>query len=317
MRTLDLFSGCGGLSLGFQNAGFDIVAAFDNWKAAVEIYRLNFAHPAYQVDLGNVTDYTPFKDFIPDIIIGGPPCQDYSSAGKRDETQGRADLTVSFAEIVTHVKPRWFVMENVERIVTSRNLRQAKVIFQQTGYALSEQVLNAAYCGVPQSRKRFFLIGELNGEDDALIPYFQKNSAAKPMTIHDYLGDSLGIEYYYRHPRSYARRAIFSIYEPSPTIRGVNRPIPETYKPHPGDSSPVTPALRPLSTRERSSLQTFPSDFKFEGSKTELEQMIGNAVPVKLGEFVARCIVEYINDKEQETPIRPQIVQALIQIPLL
>lgn len=116
LRTIDLFAGCGGLSLGFQNAGFDIFYAFDNWKPAFEVYRDNFNHPISDIDLGNNKNFDEIKSLNPDIIIGGPPCQDFSSAGKRDETLGRADLTIKFAEIVALSKPEWFVMENVERI---------------------------------------------------------------------------------------------------------------------------------------------------------------------------------------------------------
>ena len=110
---------------------------------------------------------------------------------------------------------------------------------------------------------------------------------------------SLGIEYYYRHPRSYARRGIFSIYEPSPTIRGVNRPIPKGYKKQNGDPIEISDQVRPLTTKERSLIQTFPKDFILNGSKTDLEQIIGNAVPVKLAEYVANCINEYIKDRNQ------------------
>jgi len=116
------------------------------------------------------------------------------------------------------------------------------------------------------------------------------------MTVREYLGNRLGINYYYRHPRSYKRRAIFSIDEPSPTIRGVNRPIPKSYQSHPGDAASLSSNIRPLTTIERSYIQTFPENFSFEGSKTNLEQMIGNAVPVKLAEYVARCIWEYLAD---------------------
>jgi len=314
MRTLDLFAGCGGLSLGFQNAGFEVIAAFDNWQPAMNNYRINFDHPICDLDLKETKNYSVFADLAPQVIIGGPPCQDYSSAGKRDESRGRADLTVSFAHIVTHIYPSLFVMENVERIEKSHNLKVAKRLFKMAGYGLTEIILNASLCGVPQNRKRFFLFGELGGKDNALLPYYQKNMSKKPMTIHDYLGDSLGIEFYYRHPRSYKRRAIFSIYEPSPTVRGVNRPIPATYKPHLGDAAPVTSSLRPLTTVERSYIQTFPRGFVFEGSKTDLEQMIGNAVPVKLAEFVARCIREYQCDKSEGVAIEPE---PLAQIQLL
>lgn len=297
--TVDLFSGCGGMSLGFQNAGFEIVAAFDNWKPAVDVYKENFEHPIYDYDLGNKESKDFIKEFNPNLIIGGPPCQDFSSAGKRDDTLGRADLTISYAEIVSSVKPQYFVMENVERIKKSRILKEAITILKNAGYGITMDVLDASYCGVPQARKRFFMVGSLGETDDFLLPYFNKNLSKKQLTIYDYLGKSLGIEHYYRHPRSYKRRGVFSIYEPSPTIRGVNRPIPGGYPKHPGDTADVSKNVRPLTTIERSYLQTFPKSFVFKGSKTNLEQIIGNAVPVKLGEYVACALDEFIEDKKE------------------
>ena len=95
------------------------------------------------------------------------------------------------------------------------------------------------------------------------------------------------------HPRSYNRRAVFSIHEPSATIRGVNRPIPETYKKHHADKADISEGVRSLTSKERSYIQTFPEEFEFVGSKTNIEQAIGNAVPVKLAEYVARCLLEY------------------------
>ncbi|MCK5356747.1 MAG: DNA cytosine methyltransferase, partial [Methyloprofundus sp.] len=121
------------------------------------------------------------------------------------------------------------------------------------------------------------------------------------MTIRDYLGDSLGLKYYYRHPRNYSRRGIFSIDEPSPTVRGVNRPVPAGYNKHSGDPvDAVLSDMRPLTTIERSYLQTFPKNFEFTGTKTNLEQMIGNAVPVNLAKFVASGILEFIASGEYE-----------------
>jgi DNA (cytosine-5)-methyltransferase 1 len=303
METVDLFSGCGGLSLGFQNAGFEILAAFDKWEPAVKVYRDNFNHPIYDTDLGSEEGLEFVKCLKPQMIIGGPPCQDFSSAGKRDETLGRADLTISYANIVAVAKPEWFVMENVERITKSHILKEALQIFKKAGYGISYQVLDASFCGVPQSRKRFFLVGHKHSTDNFLNPYFNKNLSSKQMTLFDYFGKSLGVEYYYRHPRSYARRGIFSIYEPSPTIRGVNRPIPKGYTKHEGDPVEISDKVRPLTTKERSLIQTFPKDFIFNGSKTDLEQIIGNAVPVKLGEYVANCIKEYISDRQENKQI--------------
>lgn len=298
MRTVDLFSGCGGMSLGFQNENFEVIAAFDKWKPAIKVYQENFQHPIYDFDLATEESLQFIKNLKPQLIIGGPPCQDFSSAGKRDETLGRADLTLSYAHIVAGCKPEWFVMENVERILKSNILKNAISVFKKAGYGISYEVLDASYCGVPQARKRFFLVGHLKAKDGFLNPYFTKNQTKQPMTVHDYLGESLGVEFYYRHPRSYMRRGIFSIYEPSPTIRGVNRPIPKGYNKHSGDPVDVTAdGLRPLTTVERSYIQTFPKNFIFNGSKTDLEQVIGNAVPVKLGEFVAKCINQYMIDK--------------------
>lgn len=105
---------------------------------------------AYQL----TADY--IKMFEPQMIIGGPPCQDYSSAGKRDENLGRADLTRRFAEIIAEVKPQWFVMENVDRILKSNTLPMAIEICKMAGYGLSQVVLDASLCGAPQKRKRFF-----------------------------------------------------------------------------------------------------------------------------------------------------------------
>lgn len=293
MKIIDLFAGCGGLSLGFQNAGFDIKAAFDNWKPAIEVYRANFNHQVFDTDLSQNFGLNLLENISPQMIIGGAPCQDFSSAGKRDETLGRADLTLTLAKIIAGVLPEWFVMENVSRIEKSGILVKAKKILKDAGYGLTAKVLNAGFYGVPQIRKRFFLIGHLFSKDDFLSDYLEAKRSANPLTVHDYFGRELNTEFYYRHPRSYQRRGIYSVHEPSPTVRGVNRPIPKTYVKHPQDACAPDEKVRPLTTIERSYLQTFPKDYRFFGSKSDLEQMIGNAVPVKLAECVAQCINEY------------------------
>ncbi len=292
MNVVDIFCGCGGLSLGFQEAGFNIVRAFDNWSKAIDIYNLNFNHEAELIDAYELTaEY--ISKFSPDIIIGGPPCQDYSSAGKQDETQGRANLTLRYAQIVCEVNSEWFVMENVDRILKSKTLPKAISLFKEAGYGLSQAVLDASLCGVPQKRKRFFLIGHKNDMDDFLTARLYSDLSAKSTTIRDYLGDELETDFYYRHPRSYARRGIFSIDEPSPTVRGVNRPIPPGYIIHSNDATDDISKVRPLTTLERARIQTFPKSFQFSGSKTDLEQMIGNAVPVDLAKYVAKHLLEY------------------------
>jgi DNA (cytosine-5)-methyltransferase 1 len=292
MRVVDLFSGCGGLSLGFERAGFEVVAAFDNWEPAVEVYRSNLSHPVFRQDLADTKgSIEVVRRFRPEVIIGGPPCQDFSHAGKRNEGH-RANLTIAFAEIVGALRPLWFLMENVDRAQGSLAFRDACRLFRRAGYGLSVVVLDASLCGVPQRRKRLVCVGKLNEEDGFLSPLIEGRLAKKSMTVRDYLGNELEADHYYRHPRNYARRAIYSIDEPSATVRGVNRPIPPGYKRHPGDSVGPKKA-RPLTTDERARIQTFPKGFRWLGSKSDREQMIGNAVPVKLAEFVARCIADF------------------------
>lgn len=296
MKTIDLFCGCGGLSLGFQNAGFDIVAAYDNWKPAVEVYRMNFNHPIYEQDLADIQTQTVIKNLAPGIIIGGPPCQDFSSAGYRNVNLGRAVLTTTYCDIITLVRPQYFLMENVSEIIKKEILIDVLERFKEAGYGLSSTVLDASLCGAPQSRKRYVLVGSLGDEDDFLQKYIEANLANAPMTMRQYfseIGYNFGLDYYFRVPRSYNRRGVFSIDEPCQTIRGVDRPIPSGYKGHPADPVEIGPKVRALTVLERSYIQTFPSSFKFEGTKSNLNQMIGNAVPVKLAEYVARAIIEY------------------------
>ena len=295
MKVVDLFCGCGGLSLGFQKAGYKIMAAFDNWDEAISVYRANFKHPVIKQDLSDVEQTVEeVKKYKPDMIIGGPPCQDFSSAGKRDENNGRGDLTVSYAQIVSAIKPEWFLMENVDRILKTDKLVEAKKIFKASGYGLTYTVLNASFCGVPQRRKRFIMIGRLGEADGFMDDILVERQSGKELTIAEYFGSQLDIQYYYRHPRSYARRGIFSVNEPSPTIRGVNRPMPSGYKLHANDPVQSLLGIRPLTTQERSQIQTFPKSFKFLGTKTGMEQMIGNAVPVNLAKYVGDSIMAYL-----------------------
>lgn len=294
MNIVDLFAGCGGLSLGFQNQGYNVVAAFEYWDAAVKCYSANFTHPVIKMDLSDLDVSIPsVRQYSPDIIIGGPPCQDFSHAGKRIEA-GRAVLTDVYAEIVANVKPHCFVMENVDRAQSSNAYASARKIFKAAGYGLTEIVLDASLCGAPQKRKRFICFGMLGMEDGFALNAFINGQAKQPMTLRDYFGDSLGFEYYYRHPRNYSRRGVFSIDEPAPTMRGVNRPVPKGYPGHPNDACAVSDNLHALTTNERALIQTFPRDFKWIGNKTDVEQMIGNAVPVKLAEYVAIIVKSFI-----------------------
>lgn len=296
MRVVDLFCGGGGLSHGLTQAGHEVVAAYDWWQPALDFYNRNIQdHHAYKLDLSNVAkSVAEIRRWKPDVIVGGPPCQDFSSAGKRDENGGRASLTISYARIVTAVRPKMFVMENVERAIKTKTYRNALRMFKEAGYELSVAVLDASLCGAPQARKRIVVVGGLKFSVAEIVDIYRANQAHSPLTVREYFGKDLNIDFYYRHPRSYARRGVFSVDEPSPTIRGVNRPIPQGYPGHSGDAAPITTkGLRPLTTRERSRIQTFPATWDLCGNKSDIEQIIGNAVPCALGEFVGRALVEF------------------------
>ncbi len=292
LTTVDLFSGCGGMSLGFQNAGFNVVAAYDNWELANTVYEENFDHDVHWFDLSDTDRAVEHvAKYAPTVVIGGPPCQDFSIAGKRQEAH-RANLTIAFARIASRVAARVVVMENVYNIEKSKSLSEAIGILRDCGYGLTTRVIDASLVGVPQRRKRFFLVGAKGVPEEAFGRSLDAGLADRPMTIHDHFGDELGIKHYYAHPRSYNRRAVFSVHEPSSTIRRVNRPIPKDYKRHPADKAAISKSVRPLTTEERSKVQTFPSDYIFCGSKSQREHLIANAVPPKLAQYVAERALE-------------------------
>lgn len=289
MRVVDLFAGCGGMSRGFEDADFEVTLAIELWQPARKVYQANFESVVLELDLGDVARAVKVvKKERPDVIVGGPPCQEFSPAGQRVEGD-KAALTVSFAEIVCAVRPKWFVLENVQAIQNSETWRQARQLLVEAGYGITESVLNAAYFGVPQLRKRFFAIGCLGAEHGFLNEHLERPLNSSPLSIRDYLGDEFGLSYYYRHPRNWGRKGIFSVDEPSPTVRSTNRRVAPGYKAHPNDAGPLALA-RPLSPAERARVQTFESDFKFDGFDTWKDVMIANAVPVKLAFHVANAI---------------------------
>ena len=159
MRVIDLFSGCGGLSLGFGRAGFQITQAYDNWQPAVQTYRQNFDHPISQVDIGDLTDIEPT-----DVVVGGPPCQGFSSAGMRRGSDSRNTLVSTYSRLIAAIRPTAFVFENVEGFLTGED---GKFVFElleplvKAGYRIHLRKVNAANYGVPQHRKRVLAIGGL------------------------------------------------------------------------------------------------------------------------------------------------------------
>jgi DNA (cytosine-5)-methyltransferase 1 len=164
LQLLSLFSGCGGLDLGFYNAGFEISAAIDNWEDALKTHSKNFPNTdIINCDLGNLdlSILKKYKNKI-DVVVGGPPCQGFSISGKRDAKDPRNKLYEGFLEAVEYLNPKAFVMENVPNLVSiDKGKIKEKIIkdFENLNYVVVYKVLLASDFGVPQNRKRVFIVG--------------------------------------------------------------------------------------------------------------------------------------------------------------
>jgi DNA-cytosine methyltransferase len=177
-NVLDLFCGSGGLSKGFEWAGYNIIAANDNFSAACETYRKN--HKKTIMIEGDITKkeikdelYKSIKGKNIDIVVGGPPCQGFSYAGKRLVDDPRNFLFKEFVEVVKKIKPKVVIVENVEGILTSNNgktFESIKDSFSELGYKMHGKKLLAVKFGVPQKRKRVVIIGVLSGDPEKCYP---------------------------------------------------------------------------------------------------------------------------------------------------
>ncbi|MDR1390233.1 MAG: DNA cytosine methyltransferase [Treponema sp.] len=160
--VIDLFCGAGGLSCGFRQAGFAILAGLDNWEDALVTYRRNF--PDTKTINANIENVTPREIAVDniDVIIGGPPCQGFSVSGKRLMNDPRNKLYKAFVSLVAHYKPKIFVMENVPgvmRLFNGKVKEQIVADFSAIGYTVETELLSAEKYGVPQQRKRVFFVG--------------------------------------------------------------------------------------------------------------------------------------------------------------
>ncbi|MBU2518213.1 MAG: DNA cytosine methyltransferase [Proteobacteria bacterium] len=159
LSVVDLFSGCGGLSLGFQEEGFDIVFAAENNEPAFETYTRNLGDHCRLLSVNPEVELPPTS-----VVIGGPPCQGFSSAGQRKPGDARNSLVKVFAEIVARMRPRAFVMENVEGFLTAEKGARVFELLEMVigaGYRVHLRKVNFANYGVPQHRKRIIVIGGL------------------------------------------------------------------------------------------------------------------------------------------------------------
>ena len=167
-NVIDLFCGCGGFSLGFQQAGFQVQLGVDLWADATTTFKKNFPDSvALNEDIKNVSGKAIVemlqvaKDEI-DVIVGGPPCQGFSVSGKRNENDPRNELYKSFVRIVGSIMPKIFIMENVPglaRLFNGKALESVIADFSELGYDVKHEILSANFYGVPQQRRRVFFVG--------------------------------------------------------------------------------------------------------------------------------------------------------------
>lgn len=170
-HVVSLFSGAGGFSHGFSSAGLKPIFGADLNEHACQTYENNVDSACHNLDLGTVSPGF-FKDLLggaqPFVIIGGPPCQGFSTAGPRNADDPRNRLIFNYLRIVDELRPRWFIFENVEGLLTSRNGRDVAALiceFLTIGYSIRLEKVNLAGFGLPQTRKRVLIVGNRLGAD--------------------------------------------------------------------------------------------------------------------------------------------------------
>lgn len=197
LKTMvDLFCGSGGLSLGFKWAGFECLVANDNFREASETYALNF--PETDFVFGDISEIETKKEIFRiigskekvDLVVGGPPCQGFSNAGKRLIDDPRNVLYKEFISVVSTTKPKVVLMENVEGILSmgkGQVFAEIRKDIEDLGYFVEARKLNAADYGVPQRRKRVIIIGSRKDEAGLMFP--EKSSYLTPTSTNDAIGD--------------------------------------------------------------------------------------------------------------------------------
>lgn len=332
IRLLDLFCGAGGFTLGFVRHGFKPVLGVDFDRWAIETYRKNFGDHAVCKDISKIRRFPKAE-----VIIGGPPCQGFSQLGSHIPDDPRNQLWRHYLRAVKQVRPLVFVMENVPQLLKSAEYQEFVRRVRQDGYELTADVLNAADYGVAQRRKRAIVLGVLKGSPSLPEPTHADprqlsifSAGLDPwVTVKDAIGDlppipdgtnlhfgrnplPKSLERYGHIPEGGNRWDLPRRLMPDCWIRKVsggtdlfgrlwwNQPAftirTEFFKPEKGRY--LHPQVdRPITHREAARIQTFPDEFEFVGSKIAVAKQIGNAVPCKLGEAIAKKVKELIRDQ--------------------
>lgn len=300
LNVLDLFCGCGGMSQGLTDAGLNIIAGIDIWDKAINSYKQNYTHKAICEDL---TKFPPEKfnetnNNNIDIIVGGPPCQSYSIAGKRDKNDPRNSLFMEYVKYLNYFKPKAFIMENVIGILskkTDNNEKIIDIILNQLNinYNCIVCKLYASDFGVPQNRRRVIIIGirkDLNIKPTAPEPI---NSVENRVAVKTIILPKEEID------KSYflSEKAINGINNKKQKSKAegkgfgaqfldMNKPsytIPARYWKDGYDAlvKYSDSDIRRLTILELKRIQSFPDDYTIYGSKKDIIMQIGNAVACK------------------------------------
>lgn len=303
ISVVSLFSGCGGLDLGFKggfnfldkyykNTKFDIIWANEINSAACRTYRKNISSHIVEGDIWECISSVPKKA---DVVIGGFPCQDISINGKGAGVDGkRSGLYKAMVDVVSRVQPKIFVAENVKGLLMKNNEKSLNRVlsdFRDIGYDVSYKLYHAADYGVPQTRERVFIVGTKPG-----IPRFVHPEAVceNHISAREAIGDleSLPADEKFNHIWSLANKSgeqgnrKLQAERPGYTIRA------ECH----GNIQFHYSLPRRISMREAARFQSFPDNFIFDAKLRETERQVGNAVPPVLAWHIAQAVQSVITD---------------------
>ena len=336
-KIVSIFSGCGGLDLGFHEEGYTTIWANDFVEWAVQSFNGYFGDVAHLKDITTIDPYTDTSIPDCDIVLGGFPCQDFSIIWKQPGLNGkRGGLFRHFAEFVDAKKPKAFVAENVKGLLTANGGKAIDTILKDfesiaPGYVVKPHLYNFAEYGVPQFRERVLIVGVRidtgfnfvhpkpthgpNGEK----PYVTAGEAIKGALDIPFNNEKMNIKEKTRKmlelipeggnftdiPKDnplYVKGMISHVYrrikldEPAKTIIAAGGGGTWGYH---------YPEPRPLTNRERARLQSFPDDFEFKGSITEVRRQIGNAVPPEGVRSVARRLLPLFRGDYEYEDLEP------------
>ncbi len=312
---VDLFAGCGGLSLGIKQAGFNKLVDVEILDHAMDTLKYNF--PESHHYFGDIKDFNP-KEYTNGndvhLVVGGPPCQGFSVAGKRNPKDIRNQLFREYQRVVEELNPYFFILENVPGILTLDNSNFYKEIvegFKELGYEVSVRILEVADYGVPQLRTRAIFIGNRFGlrnpyPKKQLNPEHYKSIDESISDLEDKQMDSSINHVWTKHSKKFEERiaqvgpgeSLYETFADAYKRQRVGHPS-MTIKENHGGTHLHYSLNRCISAREMARLQTFPDEFIFQGTHKQAFIQVGNAVPVLLAKNVGLAVMKAIQDYEK------------------